>query len=241
VPCLYLRHPVDHYRARLQELLKHGDRPFPPEDSGLRQALLDTEAAFGRKAELMLFDRKVLAGGDIVQDFVTRFLGQLVDPPDVPSQDANVGFSAEALVLMSQLRARSGRTREGIRRVEMLRGLLNQLDRQDPPKEPFTLLPEVAEAALRSASSYRWLAETGRLAIPGLDIGRIDGAPPPAWMMTAPPTALFRHDPERLGRLGLAVENHLQQHGWPHDPSKQPKVNLRDFLLRFLLGKLGSP
>lgn len=239
-PVVYVRHPVDYYRAGLQEWVKRHDSPHPPSDRGLKQALLDTEATFGRKPELVLFDRRSLAGGDIVRDFATRFLGPTVDPEEVPSHDANVGLSTEALVVMSRLRAAKGWTDAGQRQVEMLTGLFRQLDAQDPPEQPFTLLPEVAEAALRSATSYRWLAETGRLRIPGLDVDRIDGAAPPGWMMSARPVDLFRHDQDRLDRMRRAVERHLDQHGWPADPWREPKVNLRDFLLRFLLGKLGS-
>jgi hypothetical protein len=124
--------------------------------------------------------------------------------------------------------------------VEALTGLLRQLDAADPPDLPFTLLPEVAEAALRSASSYRWLAETGQLVIPGLDIDRIDGTQPPDWMMSAPPTALFRHDPARLDRLTRAVDRHLDSHGWPAGPWDERKDGPGNSLLRFLLGKLAS-
>jgi hypothetical protein len=102
------------------------------------------------------------------------------------------------------------------------------------------LVPEVAEAALRSASGYRWLAETGQLVVPGLDIDRIDGAPPPDWMSTKPPTMLFAHDPDRLDRLCRSLEQHLERHGWPDDPWKKPKPGIRELLLRFLNGKLAS-
>lgn len=205
MPILYIRDPVSQYRARLQEWLKTENAPLPPSRLPLRETILDTAAAFGRPPELVAFDRATLKGGDITTDFVTRFLGPEVTPDDVPRHQANVGLSAEALVLLARLRRDGGLTAAARRRGERLIRPLAALDRSDPPDAPLTLHPEVAEAALRAATCHRWLAETGRLVLPGLDTGRIDGAPPPGWMQAAPPETLFPHDPARLARLTAAL------------------------------------
>jgi hypothetical protein len=242
-PVVYIRHPVDHYRSRVQQWLKNRDRPFPPWDLKLRQAILDTEAAFGQRAELVTFDRKTLHGGDIIQDFALRFLQPYVKPGELPSVRRNVGLSAEALVLMSQIRAEMGGTYEAARQVVHLIRLLEKLDISDPPSQPFTLVPEVAEMALRTATGHRWLVETGRLQIPGLDLDRVDGAPVPEWMRTAAPTSLILHDPDRLKRLREAVKRHqskLAKRQSGADPSEKPKPRIQDLLLRFLFGKLAS-
>lgn len=208
-PVIHVRDPVDHYRARLQEWLKTESRPLPPTRLPLREALLDTEAAFGRPPALVAFDRAQLHQGDITADFLRRFLAPLIGPQDVPPQVANVGLSAEALVLLVRLRAEGGGSAAAARRAHRLIPRLAALDREDPPAAPLTLHPRVAEAALRAATCHRWLAETGRLSLPGLDAARIDGAPVPADLFVAPPDTLFPHDPARLARLRAGVAPYL--------------------------------
>ena len=242
-PVIYVRHPVDHYRASLQQWIKLRDLPFPPVDTELREAILDTAAAFGRQPDLVAFDRQTLHGGDIVCDFASRFLAPWVKTSDLQGRTANVGLSAEALVLLVRLRAEAGGTYEVARRLARLVPRLQALDESDPPAQSLTLLPEVAEATLRSATGHRWLAETGLLQIPGLDVDRIDGAPVPDWMNTAPPESLFLHDPERLARLQASIVQRrpkAAQVKRQAQPSAKPIPRIRDLLLRFVLRKLAS-
>jgi hypothetical protein len=203
-PVIYIRHPVDHYRARLQEWLKTESRPLPPTRLPLREAITDCEAAFGRPPVLVAFDRAHLVGQDITTDFLSRFLSDHIATPSIPLQQANIGLSAEALVLAARLRAQAG-TPRAARNVIRLLPTLAALDQSDPPDQAFSLLPDVADAALRAATCHRWLVETGRLAIPGLDITAIGGAKVPDWMFTAAPETLFPHDPLRLDRLMQAL------------------------------------
>ncbi|MBL9050867.1 MAG: hypothetical protein JNK19_12220 [Tabrizicola sp.] len=240
-PVIYVRHPVDHYRSRLQQSIKHRDRHFPPVGLKLPEAIHDSEAAFGRSPELVAFDRKVMYGGDVVYDFATRFLAPWVNPADLPSLNSNVGLSAEALVLLIRLRAEAGGTYEASRRVARLIPVLERLDMSDPPSQPLTLLPEVAEAALRCSVGYRWLAETGRLRIPGLDLDKIDGAPVPDWMKAAPPESLFFHDPQRLDRLRSALEKRQSDSGSGtplRNSSVVPMPSPVNRLSRYILRKL---
>ncbi len=248
VPILYVRHPVPDFRSNLQENLKNSSRSFWPHGHRLKSAVLETEAAFRRPLQLVAFDQKVLHGGDTIADFATRFLSTWVKAKELPALRSNAGLSAEALVLMARLRAEGGNTDEVAFRVRSLTSYLRKLDIDDPPVQSLTLLPEVAEATLRSATSHRWLVETGQLEIPGLDISKIDGAPPPGWMRSAPPESLFQHDPERLDRLKRSVEA-LQRRAIPHNqPTQQsgPTIpqrtqpRMRDSLLRFLRRKLAS-
>lgn len=109
-PILYIRRPVEHYRSRLQEWLKTESRPLPPTRLALRESIFEIEAAFSRPVALVAFDRSTHHGGDIVQDFVTRFLGAWADVADLPPRQANAGLSAEALVLVARLRAEGGNT-----------------------------------------------------------------------------------------------------------------------------------
>jgi hypothetical protein len=247
VPILYVRHPVHYYRSNLQQQLKVSNRPVRPQGSDIKRAVLETEAIFSHPLQLVAFDRSVLHGGDIVADFATRFLSPWVRPADLPDFQSNVSLSAEALVLMARLRNEGGNTDEISHRVSLMTQYLRKLDRDDPPSKPMELYPEVAEAALRSAVSHRWLSETGRLQIPDLDLGKIDGAPVPDWMMTAPPDTLFPHDPARLDRLRAAVDTYQPKRTfrpWPWqrrvDPWVDPKPRKRDLLLRFLQQKLAS-
>jgi hypothetical protein len=204
-PILYVRDPVAQYRARLQEWLKVESAPLPPTRLHLREAIQNTEAAFAALPQLVAFDRAALHGGDITTDFATRFLGRGIAADDLPPRQANVGLSAEALVLLARLRAEGGHSPRVILRGARLVRHLAALDLADPPEQPLTLLPAVADAALRAATCHRWLAETGRLTLPGLDTDQIDGAPVPDWLMRAAPETLFPHDPDRLDRLYRAL------------------------------------
>jgi hypothetical protein len=205
VPILYVRDPVAHFRSRLQEWLKVENRPLRPLQTPLRQAITDTEAAFGRPVMLCAFDPATLAQGDITADFASRFLAGSVPPGFLPGQVANPGLSAEALVLMCRQRDAAGGSFEASRRVARLIRPLAALDRADPPDRPVTLLPDVAAAVLAAATCHRWLAETGRLTLPGLDPARIDGTPLPDWLLSAAPDTLFPHDPARLARLAASL------------------------------------
>ncbi|HMS93665.1 MAG TPA: hypothetical protein PKA03_00290 [Tabrizicola sp.] len=254
LPVAYIRHPVHHFRARLQQSLKNRTGVPKLAASGLQRSILDVERAFGKRPELIAFDRSVLHGGDIVQDFATRFLSRWIKPSDLPRVHANQGLSAEALVLMIELRAGGGGTDEAADNVSRLVRLLTSLDQSDPPAESLTLLPEVAEAILRASSSYRWLADTGQLQIPGLDTDRIDGTSLPDWIKTASPGSLFRHDHARLERLRKAVEasrarqivkKDTQPYMPPRTdqaprPRRSSKHSFSDFLLRFVRRKLAS-
>ena len=242
-PVLYIRNPVDHYRSRLQQWLKQLNRPLPPTRLPLREAIVDDEAVFSNPLQLIAFDRTTLHGGDIVQDFSTRFLAPWVGATDLPSIQVNVGLSAEALMLMVRLRAEGGNTDEVARRVARLIPFLEGFDRDHPPAQRLTLRPEVAEAALRVSTCHRWLAETGRLQIPGLDVDKIDGAAVPDWMMTAPPETLFPHDPDRLDHLRLAFEqasSDTTRGKTLLGPVVKRPRRISDLLLRFLRGQLAS-
>jgi hypothetical protein len=257
-PILYVRNPVDDYRARLQQWLKQKSNPLPPTRMPLREAIALDEAVFPSPVQLIAFDRSLLHGGDIIQDFSTRFLAPWVGATELPAIQANVGLSAEALVLMARLRAEGGNTDETARRVNRLIPFLEKFDRAHPPAGPLTLFPEVAEAALRASTCHRWLAETGRLHIAGLDVEKIDGAAVPDWLMTAPPETMFPHDPDRLDHLRQSLEQagsrttsgksphlrttrpapHIQE--TPHLRTRKSTPRIQDWVLRFLRRHLAS-
>ncbi len=241
-PVIYIRHPVDFYRSSLQEMLKAVTRLKPPVCLHLREMVEGVEATFPQPPVFVAYDKSTLFEGNTVPDFANRFLAPLIGPITLPPSQANQGLSAEALVLMVQLRAEGGNTVEAGRRVARLKKRLIDFDQTDPLLHPLALLPEVAEAALRSATCHRWLAETGRLVIPGLDIDRIDGAAVPDWMMTASPETMFPHDANRLarlrktiGRLGPGPVRGVTQSA---DSPKAPR--LQDRLLQFLNRKLAT-
>ncbi len=250
-PVVYIRHPVDHFRSQLQQWLKHRNGPCLPLGGGIKASILDTEAAFSRRPQIVAFDRQSLHGGDVIEDFATRFLAPWVQPSDLPRIQTNVGLSAEALVLMVQMRAELGGTYEAACQVSRLVGHLEALDRSDPPEQPLTLLPEVAQAALRSATGIRWLVDTGQVQLSNLDIDKIDGAPPPEWMQKAPAETLFLHDADRLKRLRSAVDQILAQEKIGKHPIKRmrtlapstgrtPKASIRGRLMQRLLVKLAA-
>jgi hypothetical protein len=72
---VYLRPPAEHYVSRLQQQLKASHRVVQPKSPGYRDVLAQYAKIFGRtRLSANPFDRALLADGDIVADFVARYL-----------------------------------------------------------------------------------------------------------------------------------------------------------------------
>jgi hypothetical protein len=129
-----------------------------------------------------LFERKVLDGGDIVTDFVARFLGPLgVSPAEVPAlREANVSVSGESAEILMAFRrdAFPGRDNRPERASAALFETLAAIETRIGARRP-VLRPEVAAWLDAADDDVAWLAEEYGLAFPGLVPGK---APPPPAM-----------------------------------------------------------
>lgn len=180
-PIVYLREPAAHYLSLVYQNagnVRDLPRPYASRDRWRIEIL---EEVFGRKPALCTYDRSVLEGGDVVKDFMTRFL------PDVPldtlnsPQYSNSSLSAESTSIMlwyikHHITERTLDARNEVLRLrKALKGLENTME--GVPKA--RLKDEVRQAIQRSATDLLWLREHYGIVFPNVNYDRIDGTPIP--------------------------------------------------------------
>ena len=104
---VYLRRPSDYYLSALQQRLKSSHTVTPPRVQSPLAVLASYARAFGATAlRPRVYDRSLLADGDIVADFLTAHLPEFaIDPATLARGGrANETVSAEAMDLMRSFR-----------------------------------------------------------------------------------------------------------------------------------------
>jgi hypothetical protein len=188
---VYVRRPSAHYLSLLTQSLRHSAMLKPPASFRVRPRIEALRGAFPEARVVpALFEREVLVGGDIVADFVARFLGPLgVSPSEVPAQrEANVSVSGESTEILMAFRrdAFPGRDNRPEPASAALFDTLAAIEARIGARRPL-LRPEVAAWLDGADEDVAWLAEEYGLTFPGLVAG--DAPPPPA-----------------MGRLGDVIE-----------------------------------
>ena len=194
---VYLRRPSAYYLSALQQRLKAAHRiPAPRVQSPLR-VFAAYARVFGREALApRVYDRSLLAQGDIVADFLAAHLpGSGIDAAALPRPgDANATLSAEAMDLMRRFR-RAFHPREEDRPspagTALLRAL-RRLDRATGAPRP-RLRPEIAEAIDYARPDPLALRDAWGLVFPDLDYGRLARRGAAAMLMDR--LAAFRRPP----------------------------------------------
>lgn len=179
LPVVYVREPGALYRSRLQERMRIAATTLPPGPQGVRDAIEDAEAVWGQIA-VCPFDPGTLAGGDILTDFASRFLSDLVDPNEMVAGAENVSLSAEAILALSRFRrlVAPGRDWQRDPRSDRLLRRLQLLEKTDPAMQRVRLRPGVAEAVRRASVDYLWLRDRFGIVFPEIDYANVDGTPP---------------------------------------------------------------
>jgi hypothetical protein len=131
-----------------------------------------------------LFEREVLVGGDIVPDFVARFLGPFgVSPAEVPAlREANVSVSGESTEILMAFRrdAFPGLDNRPEHASATLFEALAGIEARIGARRP-VLRPEVAAWLDGTDEDVAWLAQEYGLTFPGLVAG--DAPPPAMWRL----------------------------------------------------------
>jgi len=180
-PIVYLREPAAHYLSLVYQNagnVRELPRPYASRDRWRVEIL---EEVFGRKPALCTYDRSVLEGGDVVRDFMTRFLPDVpLDALNSPQYD-NTSLSAESTSIMLWYIKHhiTERTLDARNEVLRLRKALKEIENtmQGVPKA--RLRDEVRQAIQRSATDLLWLREHYDIVFPNVSYDRIDGAPIP--------------------------------------------------------------
>ncbi|MCG3267381.1 hypothetical protein [Yoonia sp. I 8.24] len=169
----YLRAPDSHYLSNLQQALKGLSTASQPSRTSARDTLLPLIKNWNGPVSLNVFDRKTLNGGDIISDFVKKYLPAL-DPAEINHRnfEINTTHSTEAMAILHDLTTHTLEWRFDPRAlaVEVFKAD-RRLEQPTPPK-----LRDATNAALLNwrAPDLFWMRDTQGITFPGIDYGAID-------------------------------------------------------------------
>jgi hypothetical protein len=98
----YVRNPATHYLSRVQQFLKVRAPLLQPSENQFLAPLDSYSKAFGPALECRVFDRSLLDGGDVVQDFLEWSGLEIEGGLDI-IPDVNASVSAEAMSVLNRL------------------------------------------------------------------------------------------------------------------------------------------
>lgn len=153
----YLRHPADFVLSSLSTQVQMDARFLWPAPGVRREVIEAYEALQPSRIHVIKYDRSGLLGGDIVGDFMHRFVGTGVELPS--GSRVNTSLSAEAIVVMDRFVTgnRSSRDRPMPYRQQVFRRILKYVDRATPGFRKPELLPAVKQSILQGCSDLDWL------------------------------------------------------------------------------------
>jgi hypothetical protein len=206
LPVVYVREPGALYRSRLQERMRIAASTLPPGPQRIRDTIEDAEAVWGQIA-VCPFDPGTLAGGDILKDFATRFLTDLIDPNEVEAGTENTSLSAEAILALSRMRRLIAPDRDWQRdpRSDRLFRRLQLFEQKDPTVQRMRLRPGVAAAVRRASVDYLWLRDRFDMVFPEINYAAVDGEAPGPEMTRLPLEDLIEVDFARYDQLLLSL------------------------------------
>jgi hypothetical protein len=101
----YLRQPSAFYLSGVQQVLKSSGTFQPPAGIDFRASIEFYESLFGSRVNVAAFDRATLANGDIVSDFVQRYLPTVDAGKMSPERSqTNETLSAETMSILQDYR-----------------------------------------------------------------------------------------------------------------------------------------
>jgi hypothetical protein len=209
---LYFREPAAHFASTVQQAIKTGQRPFMLRPDWLQGSIPELEAAFGRSIAACVADRDQLVGGDIVRDFIARFVSPVVGPVEAQATVLNESISPEVAAILDSFRR--GRYPDWPRQMpdfHSLRRVLARVEALAPRAAGGRLRPEIAAACRAGARDALWLRERYGIVFSGLDYEAIDGSEFDPEVASLPYADLFEIDEARRERLeALALAETLE-------------------------------
>ncbi len=160
----YIRPPASFIQSAFQQMLKSGKLGVPDAQTlagrwpAYRRHVQGMDRVFGKEnVQLVKFDRKTLAQGDVVLDFAHR-IGENLTPEDLVRVNETLSLEAASLIF---LRGQQGRGRGGSKSVEARRAekqVIDSLSRVGTGKFALSraLLDPVLEA---NQADLAWIEE----------------------------------------------------------------------------------
>lgn len=180
----YIRSPVADYHSRIAQLIRSGYLTTPPMARRIRAVIEYYQQQFPGAVKLHPFDRQQLVGGDLVQDFLTRYIPSAVLAlAQSQAVSANTSLPWPLLCGLNQLRLRvqpevgppslASRARIYVATKLFARSSARGKEYQ------VGLRAEVEDFIRRSAVDYLWLKEQFGIVFADLDYARIKALPCP--------------------------------------------------------------
>lgn len=180
----YIRSPAPDYLSRLAQRLKTGSRVPDLAARKIRGVIEYYEGQFPGCVKLHPFDRQQMLAGDILHDFISRYVPQALSSIEkLKTKDANTSSPWPLLRGLRELRLRVQPNAEAPSFSTRARVSVAALDyaRLHPGKQKFDvrLWPNVADFLRRSAVDHLWLRDRYDVAFSDLDYAQIDDLPSP--------------------------------------------------------------
>ncbi len=175
----YLRSPASHFLSRLNQRMRMSQTVPAVRNNYYRKPISAYWQNGFERVSLQVFDRESLIGGDIVEDFCTRFLPDLAEPLDRAAiRRSNDSISAEALAVINEYdipnRKLSARATRSLR-ISITRAV-RTADSEIAGFARPTLYPEVADTVVARSSDLIWLRDEHGVEFKDVDYSRVGAA-----------------------------------------------------------------
>jgi hypothetical protein len=166
---LYIREPASEYLSRVQQILRHsGSFPFPG-PRPCRKIINSYSEVSGVSMTVCGFDSKLMRDGDVLTDFIERFLPEQTKlSVHLNVSSRNRSMSAEAMTICQERRIKKypGQDNVVIRSHLPFLCALERLDRSVPGFERPRLHKEVRDLVNARSIELLWLRSTHGLVFP---------------------------------------------------------------------------
>ena len=169
----YLRHPVDDLQSRIAQRVKRG-RLIPNLHRPVRQVLEYYESLYPGHIHPNLFLTEAMHGGDVVDDFVHKFLPQATDLLSTPRNRRNESLPAALLFLLEKIRTQSQpnqvdrASEQAFLQIQAANQAFHRLGLHKRYPEKLQLRDEVVRHIVAEAGDFLWLRERYGLVFPDL-------------------------------------------------------------------------
>ncbi|HEX2590792.1 MAG TPA: hypothetical protein VHL34_04830 [Rhizomicrobium sp.] len=175
----YVRRPSSHYLARCQQRLRGSGELPPPRPSHARLAIKSYQDHFAGRVRVHAYESSLLNQGDIVKDFMSRYLPQAADC--VSTVRSNEGMSAEVMEIVQDFRNThfpDSHNRFN-RPTDKLIDTLTALTQQEGLPTRAKLRHEIAKYIDSASVDMRWLRDEMNVTFPNFDYDDLGKVKPP--------------------------------------------------------------
>jgi len=160
----YVRDPVSDYASRISQKVRTGGLMFPPIVRDVRSVLEYYESQFPGCVHVNAFERDQLVNGDVVFDFVTKYVTQALSTlqaKKLPSYNESLPVELLLKLQEQRLRFQPEGKRPEIETSAFISAMTRNFSQAYPAKKngKLKLKPEVEDYLRQSAIDYLWLRD----------------------------------------------------------------------------------